>query len=348
LNFQKKILLVGLYPNKAACTRLRLFQIPDYIDSTKWVISKFTTIQDKELDSWISGGFKRLIILIRIILRIPSLIQEINDSNLIFIQREILPLNILMIEKYIKRKKKTIIWDLDDALWINTSRIRGFVRGRVGKYIWYRQNSHEIWAGSPYIMNWAHTINSIDNVYHLPTLPMQHFKEAEPKMEKYLIWIGTPSTYKFFEEMYNSFSKILGRQRILVIGAGKKIHEIRNIEYMDWSIENEAFALNNAKAGLYPIDPNFEYGKGKAGLKAFMYLAHGITVIAPDCDLMRRIIPETCGYFYSDKISFEQAINSIENKNSRSKVINYYRSFNKIDEITQLFGVRVAKLLSDF
>jgi hypothetical protein len=110
LNFQKKILLVGLYPNKAACTRLRLFQIPDYIDSTKWVISKFTTIQDKELDSWISGGFKRLIILIRIILRIPSLIQEINDSNLIFIQREILPLNILMIEKYIKRKKKTIIY----------------------------------------------------------------------------------------------------------------------------------------------------------------------------------------------------------------------------------------------
>ena len=209
--------------------------------------------------------------------------------NLVMIHREASPIGPAIIEWWIARiAKKKIIYDFDDAIWINNTSnpwISWLKNPEKTKRIckW----SSVVYVGNQYLADFATQYN--DNVFIIPTtidtehhhnITKKHIKNNKNKAVC-IGWTGSHSTLPYLKNVEGALKAIQDKHNVCFkIIADKAPQELAiPYDFEEWDIMREIDQLRPIDIGIMPL-PNEEWAKGKCAFKALQYLSLGIPCIA--------------------------------------------------------------------
>lgn len=250
------------------------------VDITLWSL-----FREQELATWFGRRqIGRALLILRALTRIPAALRLIYRSDVVLVQREALPLGPPFLERLAARVSR-LVWDVDDAIWTSftsptAGRVPGWLRAPGDKYAVTCSRAAEVWAGSRVLADWCRAHNPV-SVHVVPTT-VHVPEELPPRGGDNVVWIGSHSTGPFVEAVLPELASIEPPPQVVIVGANLAVPDGVHVSILPWSPDAEHAALASARLGLYPIDRSHPLAEGKCGLKAVLYMAHGVPpVVTP-------------------------------------------------------------------
>ncbi|NOZ47369.1 MAG: glycosyltransferase family 4 protein [Chlorobi bacterium] len=289
---KKNILLIVPHrPNRSPGQRFRFEQYMEYLKQNNFSFTYSYLISAKDDKVFYSPKNlipKLLIVIKSIFIRLFDVIRA-PRFKIIFIYREAFMLRWIIFEKLLKLSGAKIIFDFDDAIWLNNiskgNENLNWLKSpqKTSKII---KLSNLVFAGNNYLAAYAKQYNS--NVKVIPTTidTIYHRNNAEKKSEKICIgWTGSATTLKYFKDAIPALKKVYKKYNSLI--EFKVIVDIiyeepdLNLKSTDWKLKTEIEDLSEINIGIMPL-PDDEWAKGKCGFKGLQYMALEIpTVMSP-------------------------------------------------------------------
>jgi len=283
----KQLLILTYGPESHASSRIRAFQYIPLIEKNRDIkcrVFSRTRERKENLASRILFFFdKRMRLAIRVVLLL------LTKYDLVYIQRWMLPEYLL---KIIKLKKAKLIFDFDDAIYLETSS-NSSNRKCFLKMLQY---SDKVITGSPVLAEYCKTQNTVSEIITTPVDCQNVEIKVNYSSDKFIIgWIGSHSTshfLKIIEEPLRKLKENGSNISLKLIGAKNGfLPEDIPAEYIDWSDGNEKTFLKDMNVGIMPLTDN-EWERGKGGYKLFLYMAAGIPVIASPVGINEEIVED--------------------------------------------------------
>jgi glycosyltransferase involved in cell wall biosynthesis len=168
-------------------------------------------------------------------------------------------------------------------------RVPRWVRAPGNKFDRVCRLASEVWAGSEVLAEWCRQRN--ENVLVVPTVVPVPLALPDASAERTVGWIGSPSTQSFVEAVLPPLRGIDPPPRAVIVGGDVDLRAAGLAGRVDgWSQETEDAALAAIRVGLYPIDADHPMADGKCGLKAILFLAHGVPVVLTPTPTNARIV----------------------------------------------------------
>jgi len=328
----KKILFVVPHRiNRSPGQRFRFEQYFDFLKQNNFQITYSNIISAKEDRIYYSKGkylFKFYILLKSIFIRIYDVFRTSN-FDIIFIYRESLMVGTTIFEYLFSKSKTKIVFDFDDAIWINdvsygNSDLKWLKKpSKTSKII---KISNLIFAGNQYLADYALKYNN--NVKIIPTTinTDYHKKINCTKLDDSICigWTGTSTTLKHFEHSIQVLKKIKNKYKskiyFKVIVDFPYVVEDLNLIANQWNIDTEIEDLSEFDIGIMPL-PADEWTKGKCGFKGLQYMAMEIPTIMSPVGVNNNIIEDGKNGFLAndDKEWFNKLSLLIESAELRNK-----------------------------
>lgn len=275
-----------MYPEDQAGTRLRGHQFAPYFSAAGLDVEHWSFLSTVDSRCWFSGPSPRgrIAILLRSALRLLRLPGALRRADVVLILREALPLATACVERFAARRLP-VIWDVDDAIWAAYPRLflrwlPERLRRSETKYVELARTSTEVWAGSETLAEWCRQWT--DAVHVVPTVVDVAPTPITKGDLRTVTWVGSASTTEFLEQILPALRDIEPPIALDCVGAAPIGAEGLEVRQRPWSLAAESEALAGARVGVYPIDVDHPLGPGKAGLKAVLYMAHGVpSVVTP-------------------------------------------------------------------
>lgn len=254
----------------------------------------------------------------------------------------------------IKCLKKKIVYDFDGAIWVpqvsDMNRLYGFLKfpGKVSSICKW---AYKVSCGNEFLCNYAKQYNN--QVVYNPTCvdtEKHHNVLAKHNVERITIgWTGSFSTLQYLklvepvlhqlQEKYDFDFKVICNQKPQL--------KLKNVQYIEWSAENEVKELATCQIGLMPLT-NDEWSEGKCGFKLIQYLSLEIPAIASPVGVNKKIIEEGVNGFLCDtkeewynafeKLMLDKNLRERMGKEGRKKIINEYSLLSNSDNFLSLFS----------
>lgn len=240
---------------------VREFPAPIYDDKVQGKLGK---IKQRYILP-ISGTYE----FIKLSSRIPQLISSYN-YDITWLNRTFY--NAIKLESLLK---KPLVFDIDDAIWINNeTHIQNII-----------QQSAKVICGNSYIAAYVNKFNK--NHIVIPTgIDTEKYSKPSNKTNKFIIgWSGTRDNLKFLykiEEFLNSFITKYSDVELRILCDSKPIfHKIKpeKVNWIQWNEAIEIKTLQSFNVGIMPLEDN-EWAKGKCSFKMLQYMSCAIPVIA--------------------------------------------------------------------
>ena len=227
--------------------------------------------------------------------RIFLVLFRLDQYDYVFIHREASPIGPPFFEWYISRiKRKKIIFDFDDAIWIpalESPFINWLKASWKIKHIcrW----SYKITAGNQYLANYARQYNS--NVVVMPTCVDTEYIHNRIKYqhtEKIVVgWTGSHSTLAYLKNISVILQRLADLQNVEILVICNKPPEFSfdNLSFIPWNKDTEVDDLLKMNIGIMPLQ-NDKWSEGKCGFKLIQYLALGIPAVASPVGVNNKII----------------------------------------------------------
>lgn len=203
------------------------------------------------------------------------------------------------IEGRIKKSGTKIIYDFDDAIWLeDLNPNQGIFNklktpGKVSKLI---ELSHRTIVGNEYLASYARLFNQ--NISIIPsTVDFDKYVSLQsPNSDSICIgWTGSFSTLKHFESVIEALEGIHQqfKEKVIfkVIGVPEYQTDKIPIQSIPWSSESEVEDLAELDIGIMPL-PDNEWTRGKCAMKGLQYMALGIPTIMSPVGINKEIIHE--------------------------------------------------------
>jgi glycosyltransferase involved in cell wall biosynthesis len=293
MNKPMRLLILAMHaPNQAPGQRFRFEQYLDALRA-RGVDVHFSGLVDAQSARILySPGniLRKAALTLRSILVRLIQIPSFRTYDTIFVQRQALFVGGPFIERLARAFRARLIYDFDDAVWINDA---STFNSRFG---WLKNTSkvpriiamsNLVIAGNRYLADFALQRNS--NVVIVPTTidTDTYVPRMTPQGDGPVTigWSGSFSTIEHFKTVVPVLRRIQSkygdRVRFRVIGDGSYRNEELAISGIPWNAATEIEDLRTIDIGLMPL-PNDEWVRGKCGLKGLQYMALGIpTVMSP-------------------------------------------------------------------
>ena len=229
-----------------------------------------------------------------------------------------------------KRLKKPVIFDFDDAIWLNEGEKQ--VNNKI-------QQSQMIFAGNEFLADYASKYHA--NIKVIPTtVDTEKLFPLEKQPAKFTIgWIGTKSNFQYLEMIRATLLEFLSANNdtlLLIISSelppflpGKN----EQVVFRKWEAEKENECINEFSVGVMPL-ADTEWTRGKCGYKLLQYLACGKPVLASPVGVNAKIMSEAdIGIEVADQHQWLSALAKIKNdpayslslgRNGRKLVLEKY------------------------
>lgn len=246
--------------------------------------------------------------------------------DVVFLQRGVIRNISPFPEKLIRKLNKNIIFDFDDAIWLNYSQ---FKKNPVAEII---KISKTVVAGNKFLYDYAIQFNK--NVTVIPT-PIED-EILKPKLKNrdnnclQIGWSGVFQNYHYLYQLTSVFNKLTakyGDEIQLIILSNRKPNKPLGIhyQYIEWSAQNEVNVIPTFDIGIMPLKDD-EWSRGKCAFKILQYMAAGVPVIASPVGMNSEVIDVRTGFFAkNDQEWFDIFCQLIENRKLRIKNINQAR-----------------------
>jgi glycosyltransferase involved in cell wall biosynthesis len=277
-----KVVVLAVHPPRVAATRLRASQYVPYWEAAGLQVDEWSFLRERDLDDWYGPSqLRRAIVLLRALLRLPLLVGLVRGACLVLVQREALPLGPPVVELLSARGRR-LVWDVDDAVWESfdsptAGRVPQWLRATGGKYQRLCRRADAVWAGSEVLARWCRQHS--ERVELVPTVVPVAPERRPPPRARTVGWVGSHSTGPFLEAVLPAVAEVSPPPEVLVVGAAVTVPEGLPADVHGWSQDVEDSTLASTRVGLYPVDRSHALAEGKCGLKAILYMSHGIPCV---------------------------------------------------------------------
>jgi len=318
--------------NRSPGQRFRCEQYIKFLNQAGFTTTYSNIISEKDDIIFYSKGnyIKKTVILIKSFFKRLKDVRRAKNFDIIFVYREAFMLGTSMFEKMLHRKNNKIIFDFDDAIWLNDTS-----EGNANLN-WLKKPSKTssiikiadlILAGNKYLADYAKQYNPRVEIMPTTINTDYHIKQnINITKEKICIgWTGTSTTLKHFETIVPTLKKIYRKYKNqiyfkIIVDFPYSLPEL-NISATKWTLQNEITDLLEFDIGIMPL-PNDSWSQGKCGFKGLQYMALEIPTIMSPVGVNTEIINDGENGLLAS--SEEEWINKltflIENKNERIKL----------------------------
>ena len=319
-----KVLFLTKYPHAGASSRYRVLQYLPYLDAAgiDYRVQPFMSPTMYALVNQPGRRLHKTLLAAGALVRRVAQLWRCGRYDLIFLQRECLPLGPPLMERLFRRWRIPTIFDYDDALFIvKRSTHNTFVDsfkngGRVREIFrlvdcvlagndWLRDRAVDAGAAT------ARTLHVAEDLSRYTRRPAHREGPALT-----LGWLGSPSTEKYLELIREPLRLLCRRHpqlRLVVVGGGAFADAQIPIEHRRWDYAREIDDLHMFDVGLMPL-PLEDWSLGKSGGKARTYMAAGVPAVCTgvgfNCELIRD--GET-GFLVREAADWERAIRRLIN-----------------------------------
>lgn len=327
----KKILFLVPYPLEGASYRFRVAQYLPFLKKEGYIC---------RVRPFISSEFYKIIykkgnivrkfayFIVSTLNRMVDIIRSLN-YDVIFIHREAFPIGGPIIENIMKRFKKRIVFDFDDAIYLPvTSKYNNFIENfkKFNRLPKIMAMSDLVIVGNNNLKKYALSFNK--NVEVIPTVvdsEVYALKSYNSEKSKIVIgWIGSITTVEYLEEIRGVFERlanIYSNIEIRIVGGEFPSNGLSLIHNRQWLIDREADEIREFDIGIMPM-PDNEWTRGKCGFKAILYMSIGIPAVCSPVGVTKEIIRDGVnGFLAQDKNEwFEKLSILINNFELRKKI----------------------------
>lgn len=276
------------------------------------------------------------------------------DATLIQRQVDLLPT--LQLERA-AADGRPLIWDVDDAIWHETSReVRqhplAVLKGIRRKVDWLIDRADHVIAGNRILAEWLG--ERADNVSVIPSVvetraitPRRHHDGNEITIG----WIGSPPTAPYLAAMRPLLARLARERRdthfrLLLVGGVIADVEGMELEQRAWSPGAERDALAEIDIGLMPL-PDTPWTRGKCSYKAVQYMAGGVPTVADDVGITREVIADG-GHVVNGADAWMEALDTLARDGRlRERIGSGARARAEAHFSVQRWGPRLAEILRD-
>lgn len=246
-------------------------------------------------------------------------------SDIVFLQKEVLPQAYPLIEEFIKKLNRKLVFDFDDAIFLLPPKRRSLLykfryKNSIPRIL---TMSDYVIAGNEYLKQYALRFNG--NVEVIPTsidTETYFVKKKENKDKINIGWIGSRSTMFYLERLRNVFTALAKRHNICLTVIGPGNYRVDGVETVTrpWRQEREISDLQCFDIGVAPVN-NDEWALGKCGCKVIQYMGIGIPAVASPVGINGEIINDGVNGFLadSDEEWMEKLSQLIENETLRQR-----------------------------
>jgi glycosyltransferase involved in cell wall biosynthesis len=329
----KKVLIICLHrKDRSPGQRFRYEQYLSFLEANGYHFDISILLNEKNDKAFYSKGnyFKKIFIYLKTLTIRTKDWFRMNRYDIIFIFRDALMTGSTFFEKRFARSKAKIIFDFDDAIWLqnvsDANKKLAFMKNadKTGKIIGL---SDLIFAGNQYLADYAAQFNK--NISIIPTtidtsiyVPQ---KAAREKRSVCIGWSGSFSTIQHFATAIPALKKIRDKfgDSVSFKIIGDKNYYCAELDTKGdaWIASTEIEDLSQIDIGIMPL-PDDEWAKGKCGLKGLQYMALEIPTLMSPVGVNTEIIQHGAnGYLPNAEDEWVDILsNLIGNKELREKI----------------------------
>ncbi len=235
-------------------------------------------------------------------LRRAALLLSGTGADGVLVHREVVPRGNPLCLSALRRGRRLVAYDLDDALYLAP---RDFVgEGEASRARMSRLKSPAetdallagadiVLAGNEEIAAHARTLNGRVRVQ--PTVvdtDVFRPRPREARARPLVGWIGSPTAAYCLKAIVPALARAAAEAPfdLLVAGAGEPI-EVPGVRVVEapWSVSSESELFASLDVGLYPL-PDNPWTRGKCGMKAIQYLSCGVAAVVSPVGVNSRIV----------------------------------------------------------
>lgn len=313
-----RVLFLTRYPESGASSRYRVFQYIPHLEAlgVDCTVQPFMDERLYRLSQSPGQTARKTAATLGAILRRLAYIRAARTYDLVYLQRELLPLGPPLFERWLSRQSAPVVFDLDDALFLHKpsrySPLAGAVRSSRKVVDLFRMVSCVV-AGNDWLRDRARaegaravTLEVAEDTQRIP-MHAPH-SNARPVT---IGWLGSPTTVKYLTLLSPVLRGIAADHpeiRFEIMGGGDFAMEGVPWRRTDWSLRGELDALARFDIGLMPL-PNEDWALGKSGGKARTYMAAGVVPVCARVGYNTQLItPGETGFLCDTVQEWDQAL----------------------------------------